>query len=75
MALDRAAGCVAHGLIADHLLRDLVDELATAHEDTVRMVVDGADREGWDAHVDYLRALQRLSYEALAVVGCGGPPG
>jgi hypothetical protein len=69
MTPDRAAGRIAYGLIADHLLRDLVDELATAHEDTVRLLVDGADRERWEAHLAYLRALQRLSHEALAVVG------
>jgi hypothetical protein len=69
MASDRAAGRIAEGVIVDHLLLDLVDELVTAHEGTVRLVANGADGERWEAHVDYLRALQRLSYEALAVVG------
>jgi hypothetical protein len=49
------------------LLR-LVDELVDAHEDTVRLVVEGADGLEWQTHADYLRALQRLGRSALADV-------
>jgi hypothetical protein len=55
-------------VVVEDVLCELVDELADAHEETVRMVVDGAGRERWHAHVDYLQALGRLSHEALAAI-------
>jgi hypothetical protein len=55
-------------LNVDDLLCELVDELVDAHQETVRMVVDGAGQERWHADVDYLRALQRLGHEALAAI-------
>lgn len=54
----------------------LVYELLDAHEDTVRLAMAGglgvADAS-WSAHLDYLRALQRLGHEALARVAENGP--
>ncbi len=56
-------------------LAQLVYELLDAHQDTARLVGEiGADREfgfdpGWDAHLDYLRGLQRIGREALAQLG------
>jgi hypothetical protein len=45
---------------------DLVYELLDAHDDTARLARgDGCD-EAWDAHLDYLRSLQRVGREVLA---------
>ncbi len=49
------------------LLERLVDELADAHEDTVRLATMGSSELEWDVHLDYLRAMQRLAREALAL--------
>ena len=37
-----------------------VYELLDAHQDTARLVTESAPGEDWDAHLDYLRALQLL---------------
>ncbi|MGN6188903.1 MAG: hypothetical protein ACTHOE_08390 [Conexibacter sp.] len=44
----------------------LVEELADAHEDTVRMATAPATAPEWEVHLDYLRALQRLARETIA---------
>ena len=51
---------------AAHELALLVEELADAHEDTVRLATGPATRVEWDVHLDYLRAMQRLARETLA---------
>jgi hypothetical protein len=51
---------------ASKLLSELVYELLDAHGDTAALVAEGADDAGWDAHLEYLRRLQRLGREALA---------
>ena len=48
------------------VLVDLVYELLDAHDDTARLArAEGCD-EAWDAHLDYLRSLQRVGREVLA---------
>ena len=47
-------------------LASLVYELLDAHADTARLVDDCASAAVWDAHLDYLRGLQRVSRAALA---------
>ncbi|MGB0092906.1 MAG: hypothetical protein WBP81_10290 [Solirubrobacteraceae bacterium] len=47
-------------------LTELVYELLDAHEDTVRLSHDRLGDPRWDAHVDYLRQLQRVGRETLA---------
>ena len=49
----------------DHLAR-LVYELVDAHHDTIRLAAELADDERWEAHLTYLRDLQRVAREALA---------
>lgn len=44
----------------------LVYELLDAHADTTRLATDGDSDGQWDAHLDYLRGLQRVGREALA---------
>lgn len=51
------------------LLAHLVEELSTAHEDTVRLATEPSTPLEWDVHLDYLRALQRLARESLAHTG------
>ena len=46
----------------------LVYELLDAHEDTARLAAEFVPDAGWDAHLNYLRDLQRLGREALARV-------
>jgi hypothetical protein len=46
----------------------LIYELLDAHEDTVRLTDRGAGPLEWQAHLDYLRALQRVTRERLAVI-------
>jgi hypothetical protein len=48
------------------LLIDLVYELLDAHTDTVDLASDIVD-PAWEAHADYVRALQRRGREILAV--------
>jgi hypothetical protein len=50
---------------ADHLLA-LVYELLDAHVDTLTLAGGASDSQGWAAHLDYLRDLQRVGREALA---------
>jgi hypothetical protein len=49
-----------------HRLALLVDELTEAIEDTVRLATEPVGPLEWEAHLDYLRAMQRLAREALA---------
>jgi hypothetical protein len=49
-------------------LTDLCCELLDAHVDTLLLARDFADDPLWEAHLEYLRELQRLGREALAVV-------
>ena len=48
------------------LLIDLVYELLDAHSDTVALASSIND-PAWEAHADYVRALQRRAREILAV--------
>jgi hypothetical protein len=50
------------------LLVNLVYELLDAHDDTARLAQADGGIEDWDAHLDYLRSLQRVGREALARV-------
>jgi hypothetical protein len=50
-------------------LTALVYELLDAHEDTTRLAGATTDDPRWDAHLDYLRGLQRVGREALARLG------
>ncbi len=51
---------------ASAVIVDLVYELLDAHDDTARLArADGCD-EAWEAHLDYLRSLQRVGREVLA---------
>ena len=50
-------------------LAELVYELLDAHADTVRLVDEPVVGDvGWDAHLVYLRDLQRVGREVLARV-------
>jgi hypothetical protein len=48
-------------------LRRLVEELTDAHEDTVLLATRRATALEWQVHLDYLRAMQRVAHETLAV--------
>ena len=50
------------------LLIDLIYELLDAHSDTVELA-SPIDDPAWEAHTDYVRALQRRGREILAVAG------
>jgi hypothetical protein len=47
-------------------LTELIYELLDAHADTTMLADEIAGDPGWEAHLDYLRGLQRLGREALA---------
>jgi hypothetical protein len=47
-------------------LQRLVYELLDAHDDTARLVAEGAGAQCWESHLEYLRRLQRVSREVLA---------
>ena len=47
-------------------LVDLVYELLDAHDDTARLARAEGCEDAWDAHLDYLRSLQRVGREVLA---------
>jgi hypothetical protein len=47
-------------------LTALIYELLDAHQDTIELAEPFADRS-WRAHLDYLRALQRIGRELLAL--------
>jgi hypothetical protein len=52
------------------VIMDLVYELLDAHDDTARLArAEGGD-EAWNAHLDYLRSLQRVGREMLAHTAC-----
>jgi hypothetical protein len=42
-------------------------ELLDAHADTARLASDDAPNAEWDSHLAYLRDLQRVGREALAL--------
>jgi hypothetical protein len=44
----------------------LIYELLDAHQDTADIAQDLCDDPEWAAHLDYLRALQRIGREMLA---------
>jgi hypothetical protein len=44
----------------------LTYELLDAHSDTAELAASARDDLCWDAHLDYLRALQRNARELLA---------
>ena len=48
------------------MIVDLVYELLDAHDDTARLARADCGDESWDAHLDYLRSLQRVGREMLA---------
>jgi hypothetical protein len=50
----------------------LVDELIEAHEDTMRLSADLELGWRWEAHLCYLRELERLGREALAAATADG---
>ncbi|MBV8955784.1 MAG: hypothetical protein JO153_09015 [Solirubrobacterales bacterium] len=53
-------------------LQELVYELIDAHDDTARLAGELADEDvGWNAHLDYLRRLQRVAREVLAQSAAG----
>ncbi len=58
---------------ADSALLDLVSELLDAHGDTVRLALERPDDPRWQAHVGYLRDLQRLGKETVARFTTGSP--
>ena len=47
-------------------LGELVYELLDAHDDTARLAAEPADDVSWQAHVAYLRDLQRVGRAMLA---------
>lgn len=53
-------------------LTELVYELLDAHDDTVRLARDRIGDPDWDAHVDYLRQLQRVGRETLSRTTAAG---
>ena len=53
-------------------LTDLVYELLDAHCDTICLADEPADDVAWQAHLQYLRDLQRVGGEALARVPSAG---
>jgi hypothetical protein len=53
---------------ATDLFVEVVYELLDAHEDTIRLAEELRGQPLWDAHLDYLRDLQRVGREALARV-------
>ncbi|HLJ04083.1 MAG TPA: hypothetical protein VKT31_11630 [Solirubrobacteraceae bacterium] len=55
---------------ATELLSMLVYELLDAHGDTVALMSDGEEIPGWEAHLEYLRRLQRVGRETLAHCDC-----
>ena len=52
---------------------ELAQELLDAHGDTVCLADHQSGDDGWDAHVDYLRALQRVAKRELAELAGGAP--
>lgn len=52
-------------------LEALLYELLDAHADTAQLVYESAPAEAWEAHLAYLRDLQRVGRETLAGRGAG----
>jgi hypothetical protein len=50
-------------------LCEFVYELLDAHEDTRRLADGDSGELQWEAHLDYLRRLQRVGRELLASSG------
>lgn len=60
----------------DLLVRDLVAlscELLDAHVDTIELACARELNLRWEAHLEYLRGLQRVGQALLARVGSGEP--
>jgi hypothetical protein len=51
-------------------LGELVYELLDAHDDTARLAAELADDVSWQAHLAYLRDLQRVGRSMLAQTPC-----
>jgi hypothetical protein len=51
---------------AEGYATELIYELLDAHVDTLRMAGELEGDPAWDAHLAYLRDLQRVGREALA---------
>jgi uncharacterized protein YciI len=47
----------------------LTDELLEAHLDTLELAQELESRPDWEAHLEYLRGLQRRGRELLAAAG------
>ena len=60
----------AHGASTDVI--SLVYELLDAHRDTADLAGGLGPDERWAAHLDYLRALQRMGRRALAEMSVEG---
>jgi hypothetical protein len=52
----------------DEVLVPLIYELLDAHDDTAQLASELACDDLWQAHLEYLRALQRKGREVLAEV-------
>jgi hypothetical protein len=57
---------VTDAVHVDPDVANLISELLDAHLDTVALELEAESATAWDAHLDYLRALQRLGRAALA---------
>lgn len=57
---------VAPTVQIDPGVANLISELLDAHLDTFALVRETESSPAWDAHLDYLRALQRIGRAALA---------
>jgi hypothetical protein len=58
---------------AEQRLVPLIYELLDAHDDTAQIAGELATDPSWQAHLEYLRALQRKGREVLAHVPTGDP--
>ena len=59
---------VRHSTDGVFVLSRLVYELVDAHSDTAQLADDFRDDLAWAAHLDYLRGLQRVARETLALM-------
>jgi hypothetical protein len=59
--------------VTDEEVIALVYELLDAHIDTLDLCAQSADQLCWEAHLDYLRALQRTGKRTLAQVSVAIP--
>jgi hypothetical protein len=60
------SGGVAPTVQIEPGVASLISELLDAHLDTVALVRETEASTAWNAHLDYLRALQRIGRAALA---------